>query len=269
MNSPTKCHGGKHYLAQKIIALMPSRKTWHLYREPYAGAMSVLFGLNPEGLSEAVNDLNGDLTCFWQAMANPVEFEVLRRILEGTPLCESAWIAAEAAKRQSIAWRAADYFVRIRQSRQALGKSFVTPTVRLRRGMNEQVSAWLSAIEGLPEIHARMRRVEVRQMDGVKFIRAYDHKQAVFYCDPPYMPETRTAKKAYGEFEMTVEEHIKLLETLAGIKGRFLLSGYRTRTYDLFAADVGWRRVDFTIDNKASSAKTKATKTESVWMNYK
>jgi DNA adenine methylase len=67
---------------------------------------------------------------------------------------------------------------------------------------------------------------------------------------------------------MTDQQHAMLLNTLSEIKGRFLLSGYPTRLYDQADKDFGWRHVDFIIDNKASSAKSKEKKIERLWMNY-
>lgn len=133
--------------------------------------------------------------------------------------------------------------------------------------MNENVSAWLSAVDGLPEAHERLRRVEIRNMDAVDFIKKYDHEKALFYLDPPYLHETRVTTKDY-EHEMTEDDHNNLLSRLAVTNGKFILSGYRSHLYDLWAASNGFRRVEKQIDNKASGKKTKEKKTECLWMNY-
>ena len=65
---------------------------------------------------------------------------------------------------------------------------------------------------------------------------------------------------------MTVDEHPRLLDGLKWVKGKVLVSGYPSKLYD--DALKGWERVDFTIDNKASSAKKKPIQTERIWMNY-
>jgi hypothetical protein len=40
--------------------------------------------------------------------------------------------------------------------------------------MNEQASSWLTAIDGLPEIHERLKRVVVLNEDAVTVIRRED-----------------------------------------------------------------------------------------------
>ena len=56
-----KWHGGKHYLAKRIVARMPSHTH---YVEPYAGSLAVLLAKDPEGVSEVANDLHCYLTNF-------------------------------------------------------------------------------------------------------------------------------------------------------------------------------------------------------------
>jgi DNA adenine methylase len=62
---PLKWHGGKQYLAAKILGLFPPRDSYVHYVEPFFGGGAVLFSHDPEGKSEVVNDINYDLTEFW------------------------------------------------------------------------------------------------------------------------------------------------------------------------------------------------------------
>jgi site-specific DNA-adenine methylase len=73
LSSPTKSHGGKFYQAEHVINLMPPRcqspnkpadddPGWLVYAEPFFGSGAVLFALNPEGISEHVNDLDNEIT---------------------------------------------------------------------------------------------------------------------------------------------------------------------------------------------------------------
>lgn len=283
MSKAIKRHGGKHYLSQRIVSLMPPRAKnpnapadddpgWLHYVEPFFGGGDVLFAMDPEGISEVVNDIDWHLTNFWSVLRSDELFPQFVRAVEAMPVCQGEWDIAEETLKHSDDFPAVNaavaFFVRNRQSRQALGKDFCTLVRnRTRRGMQEQVSSWLSAIDGLPEVHARLQRVAILNGDAVKVIRQQDGPRTLFYCDPPYMHETRTVKDAY-EHEMTSVEHSELLKALSEIKGRFILSGYRCPLYDATADEAGWKRIDIKIDNKSGGGKKKQTRTESIWTNF-
>lgn len=270
VSPPLKWHGGKHYLADWIISLMPPHVH---YVEPFFGGGAVLLRKNPEGVSEVVNDLNQQLTRFWITLSRPDLYKSLRLTLEMTPFSEehfkNADKYAEAFDRnRGNVGQAIAFFIRARQSRQGLMRDFATLSRnRTRRGMNEQVSSWLSAIEGLPDVHERLKRVVILNRDACDVIKQQDGPNTFFYCDPPYLHETRVTTKDY-QHEMKLDDHERLLETLAGIKGKFLLSGYPSHLYDNHAKTHGWNVVRRAIDNKASSKKTKDTKFECLWANY-
>ena len=282
MDTAIKRHGGKSYLAKAIIAAMPPRcknpnkpadddPGWLHYVEPYFGGGSVLFANDPEGISEVVNDVDGDLTTFWICLKNEAGFAMMQRSLQGTPVSELEFsMAKHPSKEQEAPWeRACEFFIRNRQSRQGLEKGFATLTRnRTRRGMNEQASAWLSAIDGLPEFHARLKRVVILHSNAVKVIKQQDGTRTLFYCDPPYMHETRHNGGGEYKHEMTREQHVELLETLATVNGRFILSGYDSDLYHDFAQQHGWSCDSIEIDNKASGSKTKEKKIENIWKNY-
>lgn len=272
MRSPTRTHGGKYYLASDIVALMPEHKR---YLEAFAGGLSVLFAKPYEGVVEFVNDLNGELTNFWDVLTRPTAFGQLQRMAEATPLSEAVFEDIDAIEDKLYrhdfgpdATRAYKFLVRNRMSRQGLGRDYCTPTVRPRRGMNENVSAWLSTIDGLADVHARLRRVEVWRRPAIEAIKMLDGEDLLVYADPPYVFSTRKTKGEYGMHEMTDAQHVELLDCLSQMKGKFILSGYANKMYDSAANLHGWRRVDFDLPNNASSKKTKERKIECVWMNY-
>lgn len=276
MRTPLKYFGGDHYQAKTILSYAPPHTH---YAEPFFGGGSVLLAKDPTGISETVNDINKMLMAFWRTLQIPSEFEQFHRLCDVTPLCDGQFSDAqldemldEATIDDSqyrspwpiIAWR---FFIRNRMSRLGLGKDYATPTTRTRRGMNENVSAWLSAIEGLPEIHARLRTVEIRSMPALQFIKQYDHDNCWMYIDPPYLHETRAVKKAY-KYEMTESDHRELLGVLSTLRGKFALAGYPSELYAKAESDFGWRRVTMQIDNKASSKKVKEKVSDCLWLNY-
>lgn len=268
ISSPLKRHGGKAYLASDIRKLFAPHTR---YAEPYFGSGAVLFSSDGDDVAEFANDIELELTNFWNVLKSVDWFEQFRREIEATPFSQwefrASQIMQNAEKHVAGPLTAVSFFVRNRQSRQALGKDFATPTSRLRRRMNEQVSAWLSAVDGLPEFHARLRRVEIRCMEARDFIKELDSPETLFYCDPPYVHGTRSTTGEY-KHEMDEQDHVELLIKLARIKGKFVLSGYRCAMYDDFAKMHKWRRVDFDLPNNASSASTKERKIECVWINY-
>ena len=101
--------------------------------------------------------------------------------------------------------------------------------------------------------------------DANNVIQKQDGSKTLFYCDPPYLHQTRAARNEYAH-ELTNADHCRLLGTLKLCKGKVLISGYPSQLYDKELRD--WNRQDFEIDNKASAAATKRTMTECVWMNY-
>jgi DNA adenine methylase len=132
--------------------------------------------------------------------------------------------------------------------------------------MNEQCSAWLNAVEGLPAVHARLKRVVILNRPALEVIRSQDDPRTLFYLDPPYLHETRTSPNVYA-LEMTNDDHAELLTTICQCKGKVMLSGYRSRLYD--DAMAGWTRHTFDLPNHAASGDSKRRMIECLWCNFK
>lgn len=281
---PLKWHGGKDDLAKRIIALMPPRVKkpnapepedpgWLHYVEPYFGGGSVLLALDPEGISEVANDLHGDLSIFWRVLASESHFPDFLRITQAKPFSKIEFDEASSPGQPSglsipAAETAANFFIRCRQSLSGRMKGFAgISRTRTRQGMNEQVAAWLSAVDGLLAVHVRLKRVLILNKPALDVIQSEDGSRTLFYLDPPYLHETRATTGEY-EHEMTAEQHADMLLLLGTVKGRFLLSGYRSRLYDDAARTYEWHRHDFDIANNAAGGKTKRRMTECVWTNF-
>jgi DNA adenine methylase len=275
LTPPLKWHGGKHYLASRIVGLMPR----HLhYVEPFFGGGAVLLLRDPadpslwlppnKGVSELVNDVNGRLVNFWRVLQDEKAFPTFVRIAQAIPVAREEWEAAHAhiSSGNDPVADAVAFFVDCRQSRSGLMKGFTPVTrSRTRREMNGNVSEWLSAVDGLPEVHARLRRVLIENMPAVKLIRREDAPNTLFYCDPPYLHTTRKATAAYA-FEMTESDHQELLDVLRQCKGKVMLSGYPSKLYD--DALTGWNRHTFDLPNHAANGKEKRRETEVLWCNF-
>lgn len=291
-------YGGKNRIASWIHSIAPPSfiedpdNGYYSRLYCFGGGIGELWDWMPiAGIAETINDTDSMLMSLWSVLANPQQFLKFLRLIELTPLSECAWNNAKNnLYNDNPVIAAANLFITLRQSRMGMGIDYVTPTTRIRRGMNEQCSAWLSAVDGLPSVHARLRRVEIRALDFRHFIQAYDHPRALFYCDPTYLPSTRSSVGQYRH-EMDYVDHAGclsnrdaeyipfhdlktkpelpgLLDILPNIKGKFMLSGYPSVCYDTWAERYGFRRHAKEVDNKASGKKRKDRETECVWTNY-
>ena len=279
LTPPLKWWGGKSYLAKRIIDLMPP----HLhYVEPYAGGLAVLLEKDPldpakfwggksyeQGTSEVVNDIHRELTNFWRVLQRKDTFAAFCRLVEAMPFSQVEWDEGQARQHpahERDVEAAVAFFVCCRQSRAGAFNAFAPLSRnRTRRQMNEQASAWLTCIEGLPAVSARLRRVVVLNEDAPEVIRRQDGERTLFYLDPPYLHDTRTSTDAYMH-EMSKANHKQLLVVIKQCQGRVMLSGYPNPLYDAELAD--WKRQDFEIDNKVAGGKAKRKMTESLWMNF-
>lgn len=273
MTFPLKWTGGKGPIADWIVSQLPPHSN---YCEPFAGGLAVLLAKEPEGVSEVVNDLNKNLSLFWRVLRDPDLFRRFMRIVEATPFSESVWEEANETLRlendpdepyEQSEYVAAAFFVKCRQSLAGRMKSFASvSTSRRRRGMNEQVSAWLTAIEGLPAVHERLKRVLVLNRDALKVIRDFDQPDTVQYLDPPYPHSTRASTDLY-EHELSDDQHRELLATVLTLKhAKVAISSYPNAMYDYTL--VGWRRLDKDVANHTAGGKTKRRMCESLYVNW-
>lgn len=260
---PLKWHGGKYYLAPRIVALMPPHTH---YVEPFAGGLSVLLAKNPEGVSEVVNDLDGELTNFWRVLQCDESYDHLKRVLEAVPFSEVEWQDSGRLTGGEPVERAVRFFIRCRQSLAGRMDHFAPLSrTRTRRGMSEQASAWIRAVKGLPAAHERLWQVVVLNRDALDVIRDQDGPETLFYLDPPYLSETRAAGNVYAH-EMPADQHAGLLSVIRGCRGKVMLSGYPSAMYDRELR--GWTRHEFELPNQAAGGKRKRRMTEVLWCNY-
>lgn len=275
VNPPLKWHGGKTYMARHIHAL--AKQTTYTHRViTHAGGLGELWDWDYEGISEVVNDINGWLINFWNVLRDPIQFEGLRRFLEATPFAEPVFDAAKdvmgktplAPTGLEPVTAAAWFFICCRQSLAGRMKGFASISRnRVRRGMNEQCSAWLTAIEGLPDVHARLKRVLVLNQDALEVVRSEDTPNTLFYLDPPYMPDARSSPDVYA-YEMTPAQHEELLLALGRIEGRFILSGYDCGMYCQFEELHQWRRQEIELPNNSAGGAAKRRMKEVLWFNF-
>lgn len=277
MRSPIRWLGGKGQMVKKILPLLPKTK---IYVEPFGGGASVLLARRPSPV-EVYNDLDSGLYDFFIVLSDPELFEQFYRRVATLPYsrqlfneCRENW-QSETDKVKRVAM----WFVVARQSFSGdFGHSWGYGITNTRRGMAGEVSKWLSCIEGLPQVHDRLQRVQIECNDWRVVMDTYDTPETLFYLDPPYVHSTRSAGNY--QHELTAEDHRDLVNICLEAKGKICLSGYASAIYEPLE-EASWQRLDFETACHAAgrtrgtgilgegSALEKQGRAETVWMNYR
>ena len=202
--------GGKSRLAATIVEKIPEHTC---YVEPFCGACWVLINKEPS-TSEVINDRDSELVTFWRVLQNHLE-EFLRYYKFAVTSRE----LFEIEKRKDTTTltdiqRAARYFYLQRHAfgGRVEGRTFGTSTTG---GSPLNLT---DMEERLIEIHWRMKRVYIENMDACECIKRYDRPHTFFYIDPPYY-ETAGYAVPFGP-----DNFDQLRSALNGLKGKFILS---------------------------------------------
>jgi DNA adenine methylase len=252
--------GGKWRLAPWIIGRLPNRR---IYVEPFGGAASVLLRKRPSKV-EIYNDLNHDVANLFAVLKD----ESLRgRLLERLRLTTFGRHEYDAAwsERDPDPVAAAGRFVVKSQMSVCPSTAEVRrsgfDTTKLPKDAYDYAGDWVDYGANLPLVAERLRGVIIESRDAFEIIRRYDHGDALFYCDPPYVHSARRTDKTYGRFEMSDEDHASLAGILRSLAGTAAVSGYRPgELYDRLYS--GWTRFDKTVHCLFGD-----TRVESLWLS--
>jgi DNA adenine methylase len=275
LRSPILWFGGKGNMVEKLLKLIPKH---HIYVEVFGGGAQLLFAKLPSPV-EVYNDIDSSLTNFFRVLRDPEKFQRFYRLVSLTPysreeyyFCRDTWEQCDDDVERAYRW-----FVVARMSFSGyFGASWGFALNASSRGMSERCSSWLGAIKMLPQIHARVMRVQIEHKDFRELIPLYDTPKTLFYLDPPYIPETR--RSGGYQHEMTIDDHKELVNIILKVKGMVMLSGYRHPIYEPLEQS-GWVRYDYETACHAAG-RTRATgilgkgaakkiqpRVESVWLS--
>ncbi len=210
MKSPLCYMGGKSRLVKKIVPMIPEHKC---YVEPFCGAAWIFFGKDPSE-AEVLNDADGELVNFWRVIQHHLQpfldyykYAIISRKLfdlENIKRPETLTDIQRAVRYY--------YLQRLAFGGKTHDRTFGTTTSggpRLNLATIE---------ESLLEVHWRLERVVVENLDSCDCIRRYDRPETFFYIDPPYF---KTA--GYGR-KWDQEDFVRLNFALLKIAGKFIMS---------------------------------------------
>jgi len=257
-------YGGKFSHLDWLLPLLPS---CNHYCEPFAGSGAVLFNRNPSPV-ETYNDLDGEVVNFFRVLRSHKD-ELLEQI-SLTPFSREEFdLSCQLDEALDPVERARRFYVRARQVRTGLAQ---TATIgrwancknTSRSGMSGVVSRYLNGLDKLEWIAERLLRVQIENRPAIEIIELYDSKDTLFYCDPPYVHNSRGDSKAYG-YEMDDKQHEALAKVLNRIEGKVALSNYDDPLMDRLYPESRWRKI---YGSEKTIHSTKDTRQEVLWVNY-
>lgn len=105
-------------------------------------------------------------------------------------------------------------------------------------------------------------RIQIFAGDALPFLRSYRFVgDELVYCDPPYLFETRSSRRALYAHEMDDGQHRALLDILTALPCMAMVSGYWSELY----ADrlAGWHSIQFEAMTRGGRPAT-----EWLWCNF-
>lgn len=257
-------YGGKYSHLNWLLPLLPF---CHHYCEPFGGSAAVLLNREPSPV-ETFNDIDGEVTNFFRVLRD--EPDRLIRAIGLTPFSREEFaIACEIDPFLDAVERARRFYVRTRQVRTGLAQTaslgrWANCKNTSRAGMAGAVSRWLGAVEGLPDIALRLLRVQIENRPAIEVIGLYDSPDTLFYCDPPYVHNTRGDSNAYT-YEMSDAEHCELALVLNSVQGLVAISGYDCDLMNELYPSPRWYK---SIASPKTIHSSKDKRTEILWTNY-
>jgi DNA adenine methylase len=258
--------GGKFYLADWIVGLMPKHE---IYVEPFFGAGWVFFS-KPRVKVEVINDIDDRVYALFKVLSDE---ELFQRFVE------KVWFVGASER---------VYYEMLERLRRGSELDLVDKAVAffyvnrfaLSGNLSEQFLIWKAGNKAsvyeevksrLLAIHRRLKGVAVLNRDWKEVVEKYDGENVVIYMDPPYVLGTRSGSEGIYAYEMSDEEHKELVDICLRLKGKVILSGYQNEIYRRLE-ESGWVRLDKEVGLRSCAVgqgEEKGKRVESVWLNYK
>jgi DNA adenine methylase len=249
--SPFPWFGGKQKLADEILALFPP----HLvYVEVFGGGASVLLS-KPPGALDVYNDRDELLVNFFRCLRD--EPERLVPLLELTPYSRAEWARARVSidseddavelARLFYVIAAGSYAGFAARDDGSAGRGWGGE--RLGRMHLSRAASTANRVDNIWRFVQRMRLVQIENLEWRACLDRYDHADCLFYVDPPYVPETR--RSGGYRYELTMDDHVELVERVLALEGVAIVSGYEHPIYEPLVAG-GFTRHEHSVWSTAA-----------------
>jgi DNA adenine methylase len=259
---PLAYYGGKTRLAGTIAAMLPAHEH---YIEPFAGSCAVLLAKRPSRM-ETVNDLHGDLMCFWRVLRD--DPAGLARVCHLTPHSRAEYAAACQADLTDLSdlEHARLVWIRLTQGRtgtlrSSTGWRHCLDGAATGTSMPHYLDGYLDRFAAVAE---RLHHVSLECRDAIEVIAAYGQKaSSLLYVDPPY-PASTGRSRNYAIEMSGDDDHRRLAEALRAADATAVVSGYPCELYDreLYR---DWYR--YTLDSFTTQGNGRSDRVEVLWSN--
>lgn len=274
--------GGKSHMIPEILKRIPPHVT---YVEPFGGGAAVLFAKQPSPI-EVYNDIDSSIVNFFRVLRETHLRDELVRQLELTPYSREeyhkyrAWARAGepddeftynpqspfAREEQIAIEKARRFFVLNQQGFSAI----YAGSWRFAHNDPKVVEQYWSTLDKLKAVGNRLKQVQIEHDSYEHVIPRYDHEDAFFFLDPPYVPDTRVSPEVYRH-EMTLKDHERLVEILLFTEGAVMMTGYDHPVYDPLVGN-GWVKEHVEVECKVSPTfrdpnRKRTRRVETIWMN--
>jgi len=266
MKSPIILYGGKTSLLNKILPLIPDTKS---LCEPFFGGGSVYYAVADRNYeTEIINDTNDSLINFYSVLKN--DFTKLKKLVDTTLYSRATYKQAEKilknpSKHSNIENAWAHWLIVAQSFSGSMSSWSYDAKARKAKTFSNKKKRFTEAIS------KRMEHTLIENRDALEIIKKFDNEEQFFFIDPPYLnynlePVDQGCYKGYTE-----KNYIKLLDTLANIKGKFMLTTYDSKLLTEYAKKHNWKQIKIKKPITASYSKgqKRKHKTEVITMNYK
>jgi len=223
LSKPLRYYGGDGPLLPFLKRLVPRHVT---YVEVFAGGATLLLS-KPRSPVEVYNDLNSRLVNLYMCLGTAKCLEELVERLKSAPVSRVVW--EEARRREKVAIPP-ESMPSAEEALYTLYARFWAHGGTLRSfnaadlwgGKTPHVQYWDMLPKKLKELHRRLRHVIFENADWRYILKKYDRETTFFYLDPPHH-NIRGVEEYTGVPRWTGEDFLALLDTLKGVRGRWLL----------------------------------------------
>lgn len=207
--------GGKRNLASRICGII-DKTACTTYAEPFIGMGGIFLRRKVKPRAEVINDRGRDVANLFRLLQRHyVQFlDVLKFQL--TTRAEFDRLVATNPDTLTDLERGARFLY---LQRNAFGGKVSGSNFGVSVGRPARFN--LTSLEPmLEDLHTRLAGVVIECLDWADFIPRYDRPETLFYLDPPYWG----CESDYGKSLFSRSDFASMADTLARVKGRFLLS---------------------------------------------